>query len=251
MQAVGAARRAERRAHLALDRRDVRRAQAQRRAEVVPRIVIMPIGVEPCLGQLKPDVARADDDRGTRPRLLEVAKQTPPVAQVSQHEDACEVAARERRADGGRAGRQHQRLVTDRALALGFAHAHDRLRGEQLDGLAVESDFDGVSLAEVFGRVEDERVGRVDEPRDDVREAAGAVRDVGRALEDGDGQVGRVAPRLHRRREPGRDAPDDDQSFLIQERRRKIYAGWESTCSLIESNVEGKSPRRGFRRASP
>src|ERR1044072_892874 len=63
-----------------------------------------------------------------------------------------------------------------------------------------------MALAGIFGRVEDEGVGRVDESGDHIWEPAGAVGDVARALEDRDGQVGCVAARLHRPREPGRAA---------------------------------------------
>jgi hypothetical protein len=94
---------------------------------------------------------------------------------VPQHEDAFEVVPRQRRAGGGRARRQHERVVADLALALRAAHAQHRLRRQKLDRLAFQFDFYRVPLAEVFGRVEDERIGRGDEPGDDVREPAGAV----------------------------------------------------------------------------
>ncbi len=167
-------------------------------------------------GHLKPDVAGADDRRRARTAPFDELDHPPPVAHVPQHEDAFEVAARQRRADGGGARGDDERAVTRLALGPVFDKTQDRFRGQDFERLAAQANVYPVSLAEVIGRVQDEPVERGDQAGDDVRQPARAVRDVAGLLKHGDVEFGRAAPRLHRRRQSRGDAADDDEMFSAQ-----------------------------------
>src|SRR3712207_1190163 len=94
-----------------------------------------------------------NDQATTEIYTLSLHDALPVFAHVSDDEDAFELASGQRRADGGRARREHERVVAQLALLAAFVDAHDRLRRKNLQRFGVQPHVYSVSLTEIFGRV--------------------------------------------------------------------------------------------------
>ena len=165
------------------------------------------------LGHLEADVAGADDERRSDLPGVEQPAQRDGLLERADGEGAVGADVGHRDVHRRGAGRDHEAGVGEPVRALALAVDDPATGRVELGGHGRGAHVDAAVLGEPFHRVGEQVVRRRHHAREVVRQAAQAVGDVRRRLEDDHVERRVGAPRCRRGRHPGRAAPDHDHPF--------------------------------------